>query len=72
MRLQSYTYNVKYRLEKHYPADYISRHSVKQDILTISSVAAEEYINYIISNAAPKTLTPKEIFEHTQQDHDLR
>ena len=72
MRLQSYTYNVKYRPGKHNPADYMSRHPVKQGISTTSSVVAEQYISYIVSNAVPKALTLKEILEHTKQDGDLQ
>ena len=72
MRLQSYTYNVKYRPGKHNPADCMSRNPVKQGISTTSSVVAEQYINYIVSNAVPKALTLKEILEHTKQDGDLQ
>ena len=65
MRLQEYDFTVCYKPGSNNPADYLSRHPVQ---LAKSKPIAEEYVNFITSNAVPKAMTRDEIRDETNKD----
>ena len=62
LRLQAYDYKIIYRPGKNNPADYLSRHpeSFSKSSTDVSHIA-EEYINFIVLESVPKSVTLKEI-----------
>ncbi len=72
IRLMPYNYELLYRpgKDENNPADYISRHPDAK--VTFEENIAEDYINYISTNATPKALTLAEIQAETKQDHILQ
>lgn len=74
LRLQPYDITVTYKPGSENPADYLSRHPSNDligDSLHASKVA-EEYIQYIIDNSTPKSMTLQEVAEATKSDPVLR
>ena len=73
LKLQPYEFTVEYRPGEDNPADYLSRHP---DLTTEQSrreeKVAEEYINYVFTNAVPKALTQEEIMIATKEDATLQ
>ena len=65
MRLQEYDFTVCYKPGSNNPADYLSRHPVQ---LAKSKSIAEEYVNFIASNAVPKAMTRDEVRDETNKD----
>ena len=57
-RLHEYDFTICYKPGSNNPADYLSRHPVQ---LAKSKSIAEEYINFIASNAVPKAMTRDEV-----------
>ena len=73
MKLQSYEFTVEYRPGEDNPADYLSRHpdsTTKQS--RREEKVAEEYINYVFTNAVPKALTQEEIMIAAKEDATLQ
>ena len=73
LRLQPYDITVVYKLGCKNPADYFSRHpsnNIAQSVYV--SRVAEEYIQYVVDNSIPKTMTLTEVAEGTQSDPILR
>ena len=70
LRLQNYSFTVKFKKGSDNPSDYMSRHPAshrpEQDTI------AEEYVNFITKNAVPKTMTLQEIEEETEKDQTLQ
>lgn len=71
LRLQQYSFNVKYRPGSNNPADYMSRHPVyptttKQQRLT------EQYVNFLTNHSVPKAINLEEIIEATNKDETLQ
>ena len=69
LRMQLYSFNVKYRPGQDNPSDYLSRHP----IMTTSTSSrqqkiAEEYIQHISIESVPKSLTLAEIAAETLKD----
>ena len=65
LRLQGYDFKAVHTEGSRNPSDYLSRHSsLKERENTI----AEEYINFLSSNAVPKAMTLKGIQQATTQD----
>ena len=71
LRLQPYSFKVKYKAGADNPADYMSRHPTEWSIPHRSSLMAEEYVNFVIDNAVPKAMTLKEVQEETKKDEVL-
>ena len=54
-------------------ADYLSRHPInKSQSESNEEQIAEEYVNYIIANTVPKTMTLEEVKVATRKDQVLR
>ena len=69
LRLQAYDYKIIYRPGKNNPADYLSRHpETFSKISTDVSHIAEEYINFMVLESVPKSVTLKEIQLQTKND----
>ena len=71
LRLQPYSYIIKYKAGKDNPADYMSRHPIVGSTPHRSSRMAEEYVNFIVDNAVPKAMTLKEVQTETKKDSAL-
>ena len=65
MRLQEYDFTVCYKPGSNNSADYLSRYPVQ---LAKSKSIAEEYVNFIASNAVPKAMTRDEVRDETNKD----
>ena len=70
LRLQQYDFTVTYRPGEGNPADYLSRHPVTN--LPYKRSVAEEYVNYIATNAVPKAMSLEEIKSVTEVDPTLQ
>ena len=73
MRLQPYNFHVIYKTGSTNEADYLSRHPI--DVTTTDSSEeriAEEYVNYIIGHAVPKSMSLEEIQKETKKDRVLQ
>ena len=73
MRLQPYNFHVIYKTGSTNEADYLSRHPI--DVTTTDSSKeriAEEYVNYIIGHAVPKSMSLEEIQKETKKDRVLQ
>ena len=70
LRLQNYSFTVKFKKGSDNPSDYMSRHPAshrpEQDTI------ADEYVNFITKNAVPKAMTLQEIEEKTENDKTLQ
>lgn len=71
LRLQPYTVTVKYSPGKHNPADFLSRHPLPSEQVTVRH-KADEYVNYILDNAVPKSFSTSDIAKATQDDQALQ
>ena len=71
LRLQPYSYIIKYKAGKDNPADYMSRHPIEGNIPSRSSRMAEEYVNFVIDNVVPKAMTLEEVQTETKNDPTL-
>ena len=67
LRLQNYSFRVIHRSGSDNPSDYMSQHPAQHE--SDQNTIAEEYVNFITSNAVPKAMTLKEIKHHTREDH---
>ena len=68
LRLQQYEFKVIYRPGATNPADYLSRHPIKE---YNKNNLAEAYVNFITKNAIPKAMTIEEIQLETEKDPTL-
>ena len=69
LRLQGYDFEAIHTGGNCNPSDYLSRHSsLREEDTTL----AEEYVNFISSNAVPKAMTLAEIQHATTQDKTLQ
>ena len=71
LRLQPYHASIKYRKGKGKPSDYLSRHTTSCNSSERQSKIAEEYINFLVAEAVPKSMTKEEIIEATEADYTL-
>ena len=71
LRLQPYSFSVKYKPGSENPADYLSRYSESQPIMRQEKLT-EEYVNFISRYAVPKAMTLKEIKDATDTDRTLK
>ncbi|CAB4036008.1 Hypothetical predicted protein [Paramuricea clavata] len=73
LRLQPYNFRVIYKKGTVNEADYLSRHpTTTKQKTTIEEKIADNYVNYIINNAVPKSMTLQEIKEATLSDTNLK
>ena len=73
LKLQPYNFTVMYRAGKDNPADYMSRHtSITTQQSSREAKVAEEYINFVTTNAVPKALSVDEIKSATKGDSSLQ
>ena len=69
LRLQGYKFEAVHTEGSRNPSDYLSRHSSLQER---ENTIAEEYINFLSSNAVPKAMTLKGIQQAMTQDKTLQ
>ena len=66
LRLQPYNFRVIYKKGSQNEADYLSRHPInKSQSESNEEQIAEEYVNYVIQNAVPRTMTLEEVKDAT-------
>ena len=71
LRLQPYNFQVKYKPGPTNQADFLSRHpSITSN--GQQSKMADEYVNFIVQHAIPKSMTLDEIREATDKDRVLK
>ncbi|KAK3108827.1 hypothetical protein FSP39_016677 [Pinctada imbricata] len=72
LRLQPYKITIKYRPGKDNPADYMSRHPVVTNQRnTHEQKIAEQYVNFIATEAVPKAMTLNEIVTASKEDQTI-
>ena len=69
LRLQAYDFEVKHTQGSQNPSDFLSRHSIPREE---RKLLAEEYVNFLASNAVPKAMTLSEVQLATQHDKTLQ
>ena len=73
LRLQPYDALIEYRPGHDNPADYMSRHLSKQNILSNrEEKMAEDYVQFISQTSLPNALTIEEVQLATEQDSTLQ
>ena len=74
IRLQSYSFVLKYRPGDENPADFLSRHPMTSANTKTAheTKVAEEYINFITEHSIPKAMTSEEISKMSAADPTLR
>ena len=73
LRLQLYHLRVIYKKGSQNVADYLSRHPInKSQSESGEAQIAEEYVNYILGNTVPKTMTLAEVKDATCKDQVLQ
>ncbi|XP_048249112.1 uncharacterized protein K02A2.6-like [Haliotis rufescens] len=72
MRIQQYQFKIVYRPGADNLADYLSRHLVQQSASHREEKIAEEYINYVVTTAIPKTMTTDHVAKATRNDPVLQ
>ena len=71
LRLQPYHVTIRYKKGKGKPSDYLSRHTSSRNYSGRQSKIAEEYVNFLTSEAVPKSMTLEEIREASDNDPTL-
>ncbi|CAF0872845.1 unnamed protein product [Brachionus calyciflorus] len=69
LRLCQYDFEIKHRPGIGNPADYLSRQPLPE---TESSNISEDYINYLFSEALPRSVTYLEVISETKKDEILQ
>ena len=72
LRTLPYEMRVTYRPGHDNPADYLSRHPVKVSASSREEKAAEEYLNYLVHNSTPKSMTVDQVVNETAKDATLQ
>ena len=73
LRLQPYDLTVVYRPGKDKPADYMSRHPVKQNVPSSrEEKIAEEYVDFISQTSVPNAIVLEEVQAATKEDKALK
>ncbi|KAL9988412.1 hypothetical protein ACROYT_G002850 [Oculina patagonica] len=67
LKLQSFDFEVLYSRGDLNPADYISRHLQGDAKCDLIAESAEQYVNFVMSQATPKALSREEIIEATRK-----
>jgi hypothetical protein len=73
LRLQPYTPEIRYQKGSDNPADYLSRHPLPaRQTSSKEEQMAEDYVNYISSQAVPKAMSKQEILEASRDDPTMQ
>ena len=72
LKLQSFNFEVLYSRGDLNPADYISRHLQGDTKCDLIAESAEQYVNFVMSQATPMALSREEISEATRKDATLQ
>ena len=70
--MQSFDFEVLYSREDLNPADYISRHLQAATLCDLIAESAEQYVNFVMTQATPKALSKDDILKATAQDATLQ
>ena len=68
LKLQSFDFEVLYSRGDLNPADYISRHLQAATQCDLIAESAEQYVNFVMTQATLKTLSKDDIIKATAQD----
>ena len=71
LKLQSFDFEVLYSRGDLNPADYISRHLQAATQCDLIAESAEQYVNFVMTQATPKALSKDDIIKATAQDATL-
>jgi len=72
LKLQSFNFEVLYSRGDLNPADYISRHLQAATQCDLIAESAEQYVNFVMTQATPKALSKENIIKATAQDATLQ
>ena len=72
LKLQSFDFEVLYSRGDLNPADYMSRHLQGNSHCDLIADSAEQYVNFIVTQATPKALSRDDIIQTTSQDPTLQ
>ena len=72
LKLQSFNFEVLYSRGDLNPADYISRHLQVATQCDLIAESAEQYVNFVMTQATPKALSKDNIIKATAQDATLK
>ena len=72
LKLQSFNFEVLYSRGDLNPAGYILRHLQSDTKCDLIIESAEQYVNFVMSQATPKALNREEIIEATRKDITLQ
>ena len=72
LKLQSFNFKVLHSRGDLNPADYISRHLQSDTKSDLVAESAEQYVNFVMSQATPMALSREEISEATRKDATLQ
>ena len=72
LKLQSFDFDVLYSREDLNPADYIPRHLQAATQCDLIVESAEQYVNFVMTQATPKALSKDNIIKATAQDATLK
>ena len=72
LKLQCFNFEVLYSRGDLNPADYISRHLQGNTKCDLIAESAEQYANFVMSQATPMSLSREEISEATRKDATLQ
>jgi len=71
LKIQGYNYKVIHTKGSTNPSDFMSRHPLNQRQTNDCETGVEEYVNNIAQLSIPKTMTRKEVAEHTNSDEEF-
>ena len=72
LKLQSFDFEVLYSRGDLNPADYMSRYLPDNSHCDLIADSAEQYVNFIATQATPKALSRDDIIQTTSQDPTLQ
>ena len=72
LKLQSFEFEVLYSRGDLNPADYISRHLQAAMQCDLIAESAEQYVDFVMTQATPKALSKDDIIKATAQDATLQ
>ena len=70
--MQSFHFEVLYSRDDSSPADYISRNLRGTTQCDLVAVSAEHYVNFVMTQATPKSLSRNDIVMATSRDATLQ